>query len=319
MHKRNKKIAKHLMLVRYFAFAAVFALIGVVALLLTKAATPTASVEPENGSVVSPASVVSDATASGGQAVKFAAASTGTRSCPAFPEFPDANCTGVPPGETLTNVSGDVIITQANTVYTNKNVSGTIYANANNITIRNVKAKGGINGSGRGVLIEDTELGPTTGTGGDDGVTVAGYTCRRCNIHNFSDGGKIYGDTLIEDSYIHDLWYKSGDHNDGLQAFTHDTGTVLLRHNVISSAAQSNSGQNGALMIADGWNGTLTAENNLFDSYGVYAVRLHENGKYYIRNNRWTRHATSTHTTVYGQILQWTGNAFQDNGQAINL
>jgi hypothetical protein len=37
-----------------------------------------------------------------------------------------------------------------------------------------------------------------------------------------------------------------------------------------------------------------------------------------VRNNRWTRNASNTHTLQFAQILQWTGNAFQDNGQVIN-
>lgn len=52
----------------------VFGLVGLAFLQLSKAATPTASFQPELGSVMTPASTVADATASGGSAVKFTTA-----------------------------------------------------------------------------------------------------------------------------------------------------------------------------------------------------------------------------------------------------
>jgi hypothetical protein len=196
------------------------------------------------------------------------------------------------------------------------NILGSLIINANNVTVSKSKITGGIRGSGTGATITDVELGPATGQGGDNGIGMGGYSCTRCNIHNFSDGVKVYGGEVITDSYIHDLWFTPGDHNDGIQAFM-GNGNITIRHNYISSAAQDQSGQNGAIQMADGWLGTATIENNLFDSYGVYALRLHENGTYAVRNNRWTRNASNTHTLLYGIVQAWSGNAYQDNGQAI--
>jgi hypothetical protein len=304
---------------RPLLFVTAFTAIGVMALVLTRAATPTASIQPEGGTVTAPAAAISDAAASGGQAVKFQASSSGGggQTCPPFPAFPDANCTGVTSGTSLTVVNSDVSITQAGSTYSAKDVRGRITVNANNVTIKNVYARDGIKNNANNLLIEDTELGPTGASGGDDGLIEDNYTCRRCDIHNFSDGAKINGNLTIEDSYIHDLWGKSGDHNDGVQAFILG-GDVLLRHNYISSDTINNLGsENGAIQMADGWLGTATLENNLFDSNGAIVVRLHENGTYYVRNNRWTRKGDRTHYLVYGIIAQWTGNAFQDNGQAI--
>lgn len=322
----KKKLSGHWKIIRGsrksrllpLVFVSVFAVIGVLALIFTTAATPTASIQPENGTVTAPATAVSDVAASGGQAVKFQAPTGGgTQSCPPFPAFPDANCTGVTPGTSLTVVNGDVTISQSGTTYSAKDVRGRIYVDANNVTIKNVYARDGIKNNASNLLIEDTELGPTGTSGGDDGLIEDNYICRRCDIHNFSDGAKINGNLTIEDSYIHDLWGKSGDHNDGVQAFTL-SGDVLLRHNYISSDTINNLGsENGAIQMADGWIGTATLENNLFDSNGAIVVRLHENGTYYVRNNRWTRKGGSTHYLIFGIIAQWTDNAFQDNGQAI--
>jgi len=52
-------------------FVALFAFVGASILLISKAATPTANLEPENGTVNQNASVITDATASGGKYVKF--------------------------------------------------------------------------------------------------------------------------------------------------------------------------------------------------------------------------------------------------------
>ncbi|MEK7153366.1 MAG: right-handed parallel beta-helix repeat-containing protein [Patescibacteria group bacterium] len=312
------------------AVCAAVVVIGVGYILInTRAASFFASVEPELATLSGNAATLDDPTASAGKALQFNAPApppppppppppTGTRTCPPFPAFPDAKCTGVPAGTNLTTVNGDAFITQAGTVYTDKDVTGTIYVRADKVTIKRVKARGGIQMiDNTGLVIEDTEVGPSTGTGGDDGIAFDNYTCLRCNIHNFSDAAKINGTVTMIDSYIHDLWFKTGDHNDGLQAYG-GSGNITLRHNYISSAANSQGGQNAAILIADGYNGTVTLEQNLFDSYGVYAVRLHENGKYYVRNNRWTRNADNTHTLNFAQILEWTGNAYQDNGQAIS-
>jgi len=220
-----------------------------------------------------------------------------------------------------------VIITQSGMVYTDKDVRGKIYVNASNVTIRDVKVQGGIQVDSNTVtVIEDTEMGPVTGLGGDQGINAVGnggFTCRRCDIHNFKDGGKLSGVTLVEDSYIHNLWGTTDSHNDGFQDAYLGGGTVILRHNVISSVLAPDSytgggsgGENGAMQIGDGWQGTMTIENNLLDSNGVYVLRL-ENGTHIVRNNRWTRKGNNTHAITDAIIQQWTGNAFQDNGQAI--
>lgn len=59
-------------------FGAMFGLIGVSFILFSFAATPTADIEPESGSIAAPAGVISDASASGGSAVKF---STSAATC----------------------------------------------------------------------------------------------------------------------------------------------------------------------------------------------------------------------------------------------
>lgn len=61
-----------------FSIAAAFGIIGLIRELESHASTPTASLEPENGTGGGGATAVSDSTASGGAGVKFNTASTGT-------------------------------------------------------------------------------------------------------------------------------------------------------------------------------------------------------------------------------------------------
>lgn len=89
------RLRKRVSLVPGFVpFASVFALLGIVLLLNTHAATPTASIEPENAAITSPASTVSDASASGGAAIKFAAVGG---SCAAGEIGTPPNCYPTPP------------------------------------------------------------------------------------------------------------------------------------------------------------------------------------------------------------------------------
>jgi len=71
---------KHQARIKPLAFIVVFVLAGVVALVLARAATPTASLEPENGTIAG-ANTGADIAASGGQYVKFGQGGSG--SCPA--------------------------------------------------------------------------------------------------------------------------------------------------------------------------------------------------------------------------------------------
>ena len=62
-----------------------------------------------------------------------------TQSCP-LPAYPDANCTGVPAGTTLTP-SGGLTITTAGTVIDGRDITGQVVVNAPNVTIRNSRIR----------------------------------------------------------------------------------------------------------------------------------------------------------------------------------
>ena len=101
----------------------------------------------------------------------------GGQSCPAFPSFPDAACTGVPSGVTLTSYTGPTTITTNNTVIDSKLITSGLDIQASGVIIKNshitfngdLDTGGDLNGArcqdespcGRGatpLTIQDTEI-----------------------------------------------------------------------------------------------------------------------------------------------------------------
>ncbi|MEJ0073146.1 MAG: hypothetical protein WDN27_03660 [Candidatus Saccharibacteria bacterium] len=78
---------------------------------MTSATTGKVSTEAEDGITSGNATATTDANASAGKAVKF-----GSNGPCALPNYPDASCTGVPAGTTLTTGPGLTITTPGVTV-----------------------------------------------------------------------------------------------------------------------------------------------------------------------------------------------------------
>ncbi len=149
----------------------------------------------------------------------------GSAECPAFPAFPDENCTGYAhTGTTLTDYTGPMKISTPGTVIEGKVLKGRLCIVANDVTIRRSKVEGVIEmGSGgafgpcpssakpTNILIEDVEvMGPGTPTTHDVDISTtfpvngSNYTCRRCNLHRWGNGFRVERNVTIEDSYVHD-------------------------------------------------------------------------------------------------------------------
>jgi Domain of unknown function (DUF4082) len=239
--------------------------------------------------------------------------------------WPGPSNTGVPAGTSLRAVSGDVTLTTDGQVLDAADVSGKVYVQANNVTIKRSRIQQGIQirdwDGYRGLVVSDTELGPQTGSGGDDGIAFSSYTCQRCNIHNFSDGGKVNGSVVIQDSWIHDLWQDPGDHNDGLQNYA-GSGDVTLRHNTIDGHPGNVSDYgNAAVFSADFPSGTVTIDGNLL-SGGQFTLQVLDNATYVVTGNHFVRgsYVYGTHRyTCASCVTTWSGNVFDDNGQAIAM
>src|SRR5437762_3348896 len=115
---------------------------------------------PGSGGIADPGSADSgaDSSGSGGSAFR--------RGCP-LPAYPDASCTGVPSGTSLTVVNGDLDIKSASTVIDGRDIRGCVTVAAPGVVIRNSKVScasfiviGSFAGSysGAGLLVEDSEI-----------------------------------------------------------------------------------------------------------------------------------------------------------------
>lgn len=273
-----------------------FAIVATIVTVLTRAATPTASIEVGSASnVTAPASVITDATASGGNAVQFKAAPVvppGSSRCPAYPAYPDAACTGTLPGATLQACSSN--ITQSNLVLDKclfSNGVG-IAATAKNVKITNSKVLGAVycatsNCNGMGLSLTDVEI---DGQNWDDGVGgITGYTCLRCEIHNSMKliaGGNFH----VEDSYLYDVYGEysctryPGDcqsHNEAVLPFSGNNNT-LLHNNISANWSQGSTGNGMSAAIAlythssfwGGINNVLIEKNRIANTASPYCMYL---------------------------------------------
>ncbi len=335
---------------RAIIFAGVFAVLGVAFLLSSHAATPTASYEPEGGTVSSPATTVGDSSASGGSAVKFQVAASGG-SC-ALPNYPDATCTGVPAGTTLTNVpgsatsgtgwswnAGDKIIevTSNNAVLSSLNVSGQILVKATGVTVKNTKAYAVLignstaeNPSNPRLVVQDSEIN-CQNTPGSTAIGSKNITVYRLNIHGCENGFDVDSDMTIQDSYIHDLYNNNAidTHTDGLQSG--DGSNMIITHNRWLGSHTGNCGSDcvDSSVLAINNHGTGTTNvlvNNNFLAGAGYTMYCPQGS---VSNFRVINNAFSTMfdpkigfyggSTDCGHITNGSGNFIYETGAAYTL
>src|SRR5882757_2693911 len=245
------------------AVVVVFGGLGTALLLTSHAATPTANLEAEDGTVSSAASNVADSTASGVHTVKFGSGSSGgNATCPAYPAFPDASCTGWQhTGVTLRTVKAgdsgpgwhvDVVgggpvfyADTAGAVIDGLDIPFQLKIFANNVTIQRSRVRSGgyysvfigdppTTYSGLRMIDDEIDgmndpVNPTIAINESDNATFI-----RVNIHGMgSSGPRLGSGTDIEDSWIHDFHQNPGEHLAGLSSNDNATG-IILRHNNIS-------------------------------------------------------------------------------------
>jgi hypothetical protein len=344
--------ANHLSKANLTIFALVFAAIGGYVIYSSFAAGFTTSFEAENSTKNSPATTVADASASGGSALKFAAAGS-ANSCPAYPKFPDASCTGYPVGTTLTVKNGDQTINTAGTVVSGWDVRGKIIVNADNVTIKNSithgPAVGGCsNGAsielyGQNDVVQDTEVVLDHPTACLDGIWMAGnfQTLTRVNVHAGTDGVKAGADEashdfLVQDSYLHGMRWDPDDpnqghtetHNDGVQTWSL-AHNVTLRHNRIDLSTVFNT--SGELASNAAWqDGAFNsrAENNYLDGGGCtlnFAAQgtttQNPQTPLYVNNNHFGRIRGFNGCVVLinnqAVMTEYNGNVYDDTGTPV--
>lgn len=309
-----------------------FAVVGVVLLFTSKAAPPFASLEPEQGTRTTNTTIISDSTASGSQAVQFKAGTgSGTRTCPVYPAMPDTSCTGTISGVTRTTHEGNLDVTTDGAVIQNMTVNGAIFVMAKGVIIRNVKAKWINTGGNRypfvnfvpGTLIEDVEIDGQNSS--DMGIDGTNFTARRINIHNTQNGFRLFQNTTIEDSYVHDLYVASDIVDPHLSALGSNAGSnFIIRHN--SFDCYKVRGCSGALVLYNQPNmDNVLLEKNYFKggSYCVYGGGPAGTNIDWL-NNRFDRACQGDGS--YGPITNkptdpassWSGNVWHDTNEPIN-
>ena len=140
--------------------------------------------------------------------------------------------------------SGSLSITTDGAVYENLDITGDIWIDASNVTIRNFRVDGRFSSSSfyginiapgnRGILLEDGEIMRT-----GNGIRGLGYTARRIYIHDNNDDGLRpegvggSGPTLVEYCFIEKMGLSNGAHADALQVSGVSEGSydVTLRYN----------------------------------------------------------------------------------------
>jgi len=211
-------------------FSLVFAAIGVGTLLYSFAGTITVSYVLSDATLANGATVVVNAAAVGGKMVQFQppaapapppspppspspspspGSGVGTATCPAYPAFPDENCTGyLHTGVTLHACSTTLT---SNTTYDSCKFTGVIsMGSVSNVTITRSLVVGrieySINGSLNNLHLTDVEIDGNKIADGQSAIGNNDYTCVRCNIHGTNRGANVGFNVTIQDSYLHGWW-----------------------------------------------------------------------------------------------------------------
>ncbi len=317
-----------------------------------------AATEPEAGTLTANAQLVPDASASGGQAIRFSAPTpqppaptpppptptptpppSGARSCPAYPAFPDASCTGVTPGVVLSDVTTDVTYGSSfnGQTISGKNFKGFVTVTGANITFKDCIFRGKASSSNHGLVdtegstgpitFMDIEVVPSNPSATLDGMWLKNSKVYRAHVHGGVDGIKTFGDVLIEDSYIHNMnWFASDPnqgggetHNDGVQSWAGPANTTL-RHNTIDMSTTANA--NAAWQDSSP---NSLAEKNYLDGGGCTLNFAHASlstlQPIYVRDNHFGRNrAFSTCAILISTksiLTENLRNVYHDNGQPI--
>lgn len=257
---------------------------------------------------------------------------TNSGECPAYPSFPDENCTG--PSGNLTLYTGSHEFRTNGQVIENVEIhTDGIYLPASNVTFRNVKIvyTGPMDGTfaiinnnnNSGNVFEDCII---DGQGKvARAITGSGVTVRNCEIMGV--GNAIETDTpmVVEENYIHDIRTADGTdwHADGLQTPS-GADNVTVRHNTIILTGSETGAINIMGTVSNPAENVLI-EHNLFAG-GGYTIYAGPGVNYRVINNHMS---TQIYPKVgFYNIWYWdpsedgdvtrSGNVIHETGAAAN-
>jgi hypothetical protein len=204
-----------------------------------------------------------------------AASPSASASASAERAWPGPDNTGVPEGVALRK-SESIRVTKDGTVIDGVEVTGYITVEADDVTIRNTRVRGTkgwwgiLQREGRtGLTVEDSEVFGNGKQRTQFGILNQGklLTVRRVDIHTISNG-ILTQQGLVEDSYLHDPKYYSGDHTDMIMSTGPPAaGTELvIRHNTVINTLD----QTGAIALFQDFGVVrdVTVEGNLLAGGG---------------------------------------------------
>ncbi len=146
----------------------------------------------------------------------------------AWPKDVTAKPTG--PKKALMDHQGDLNTTSENQIIDARNVTGKILVHNNGVKITNFKAMAVWKDQGKtGLVLEDGIIDGQNVT--ENAVQWSDYTARRVEVTRTVDAFKAHGETLIEDCWVHDLFFSTNgpggfSHNDGVQTSSGNNVTV---------------------------------------------------------------------------------------------
>ena len=238
-------------------------------------------------------------------------------------EFPGETTTGPDPGIEL-EPSESIEVSEDGAVVENLHITGGIVVTANDVTIRNVlidaRQRYGIqiDPETSGTVIEEVRIVGGLAEGACNiGIVYGHFEARRVDISGCSDGIRAGSNTLLEDSWIHDMRDLPDDHSDGVQAI--GGVNIVLRGNNI----QMDRGMTSAMILHGHLGGDLrdvVVEGNLL-SGGGYSLNIKERtssvADVVVRDNVWVRDSYNFgpqqgDAMADPVITTWEGNVFDD-------
>lgn len=244
--------------------------------------------------------------------------------------WPDETNTGVPAGTKLTG-GGYLTIDQPGTVVEDMDLAG-VTVRARNVTIRRCKIHRAptpgfgcirTQGDTAGLLVEDSEMWYEAPSDPSAVIGGSGYTLRRCNIHDVTEGPRLGNDTTVEFCYIHHPLRISGGHIDVLQT-TGGSNITIRRNTLVPYHPDTGDVFNSAVFIKS--DSTAIArvriEENLLNggNYTVYLVKAnHPVSDVVVRGNRWGRNFRYGPFQIDGVTgLIWSeDNVWDDTGAPV--
>ncbi len=252
--------------------------------------------------------------------------------------FPDADSTGVPAGVVLTVHHGNLTITTDGAVVEELDIRGCLRIRADDVTVRRTRVRGepcdnrhqvDLGVGVTGAVLEDVEIDGMDIDSFGAGIGNVGYTCRRCDIHHVGVGANMVRDVVVEDSWIHDIHYANGSHNEAI--LSNGGSGFVVRGNRLDSNLED--GTSSALSLYGDFEQVRDAlvERNLFNGGGFCVYAGSVDGKPYpvaantrFLDNHFGRELTDQcgwygPVTAYraGNGNVWSGNVWHDTGAPV--